>query len=325
MDLEHTITSFLLYVSGNMSLTTRDLYSWALSRLSAHLGNPELKSIKPDDLDSFWSWLRNDYVPTRMSGNTAPLSGRSLENIWTAQRSFFKWCVDTGRLKRRPDLHIRRPEYSETEVEPFTEDEVRRMILCAERTRIARTDGKRTPFTMPRNTARRDVAIIMLLAETGIRVSECARLARGDISFDKSEVTIQPYGTGRKTKYRKLEIGKATREALWEYIAWREHREHKPLADDDVVFISMRGNPMNKDSIRQVIEEIGLAAGVENAHPHRFRHFYTSVMAAEDVGEAELREKLGQTSGKMVRRYTHLHRVKRKKRISIVDVRIRGR
>ena len=76
---------------------------------------------------------------------------------------------------------------------------------------------------------------------------------------------------------------------------------------------------MNKDSIRQVLADIGESAGIPNVHPHRFRHFYASQMAADDMTEFNLMENLGQTSNKMARRYVHLSRTRHKKRASVVD------
>jgi len=313
MDLQRAIETFQLYMSANgYSRTTQELYNWALGLLCEYLENPQLKAIKAADLDHFWSWLRNDYQPKRTNGKTHPLAGRSLENVWTAERSFFKWCEESGRLRKRPDLHIRRSEYAERIVEPLTEDEVNRLIEAAQRTRIANTK-KRTPFTMPRSTAKRDTALIMLLADTGMRASECARLTRADIDFDQSTVTIQAWGTGRKTKQRTLDIGRNTRLALWEYLIWREDREGQAVEPDDFVFRSLCGNPMNKDSIRQVLADIGESAGIPNVHPHRFRHFYASQMAADDMTEFNLMENLGQTSNKMARRYVHLSRTRHKK------------
>lgn len=320
MILSKSIEAFLLSISANgYSQSTRELYAWALGLMSGNLGpDRDIKDIKPEDMDRFWAWVRNEYTPVRKSGSIAPLAGRSLENIWTAERSFFSFCEESGRLKRRPDLRIKRPEYSERIIEPLTEYEILRLLEAARRTKVAQTKT-RTPYTAPRATAKRDIAIIMVLAETGIRVSECSRLKREDIDFDDGLITVQAFGTGRKTKYRRLEIGRKTRLALWDYIAWREEREGHNLEPDDLVFMTLKGNAMNKDSIRQVLNEIGVSAGIPNVHPHRFRHFFASAMAADDMAENELMEKLGQTSDKMARRYVHLNRVRRKPRTSIID------
>jgi integrase len=315
MDLQRTIDTFLIYMSGNgYSKSTEGIYSWALNLLNHYLENPDIKAIKQNDMDRFWSWLRNDYKPTRMNGKKDPLYGPSLENVWTAERTFFKWCQETDRIKKRPDLHIRKPEYAERVIEPVSDNDIERLLEAAQRTRIAKT-ADRAAYTMPRSTAKRDTAIIMLLGETGIRVSECARLVRSDIDWNESTITIQPFGTGRKTKYRVLDIGKKTRMALWDYLMWREEKEKRTIDDDETVFRSLVGNPMNKDSIRQVIDEISKSAGIGHVHPHQFRHFFTSVNAANDMGQEELKEKLGNTSDKAVKRlYPPSFRKKKKTR-----------
>jgi integrase/recombinase XerD len=324
VNLQRAIETFDLYMSGsNYSDTTRDLYAWALGLLVRFLEDPPLLDVGPEDLDRFWGWVRHDYKPHRTNGKTEPLAGRSLENIWTAERSFFGWLTETGRLSKRPDLNIKKPEYAPREILPFTEAEVMRLLEGAKRTKIAKTD-KRTPFTMPRSTAKRDIAMIMVFVDTGIRASELARLKREDIDFNQSEITIQPFGTGRKTKQRALAIGKSTRLALWEYLLHREEKGGYEVEPGELVFVTHREDPMNKDSIRQVINEIGVTAGVPDAHPHRFRHTFASEAAANDVTEFNLMADLGHTTSKMARRYVHL-KDRRRKRDSVMDKIKRGK
>ena len=305
---------FDLYMaSGNYSDTTRVMYRWALRLLISYLKDPQLQAIKPEHLDRFWAYLRHEYVPTRMNGKTHPLSGRSLENIWTAQRSFFSWCIKSGKLKKRPDLLVDQPKYAERIIQPFTPEEVNLLIKHAQRTRPANTD-RRSSFTMPRSTAKRDTAIIMLLADTGMRVSECARLRLADFDIPGSTVTVQPFGTGRKTRQHTQSLSKSTNLALMEYKLQRGD-----LDPDSPFFITIQGNPMNKDSIRGVLSEIGRSAGIPNVHPHRFRHFFLSMRAADGAGEFVLTEELGLTTTKTARHYVHLEKMKRNRPPLIMD------
>ena len=318
MLLSSAIENFLMAKRADgFSPSTINVYSYALKIISGYLDNPELKTVTPDQMTAFWVWVRTDYKPNRTSKKAGPLAGRSLENIWTAERSCFGWCIETGKLKKRPDLHVKKPMYAERTIMPLTEDEINRLLETASYTRIAQTTN-RAPFRMPRPTAKRDIAIIELLTETGIRVSELARLLREDIDFDNGEITIQPYGTGRKTKMRVLPIGRKTRLSLWEYLDQRSEKEEHEIDKDDYVFYSMTGRPMNKDSIRLVLNEIGEQAGVKNVHPHRFRHSFASEMAANEVTEYHLMEMLGHSTTKMAQRYVNIHQ-RKLKRISIVD------
>lgn len=117
MELHKAIEGFLIArTADGYSPETLKMYRWALELISTQLGEMEVGAIRASDLERFWNWVRTDYRPTRMSGDTSPLTGRSLENIWTASRSFFNWAVDTFDLTERPDLKIRRPRYKPNEV-----------------------------------------------------------------------------------------------------------------------------------------------------------------------------------------------------------------
>lgn len=317
MDMRKAVDLFLLSISANgYSKATQDLYSWALALLINYLHNPDIRDITPALLDQFWHWVRNDYKPTRKNKSTAPLSGRSLENIWTAERSFFNWCITTAKIKKRPDEQIKKPRYAEREIMPLSELEIARLLDAAKQTRISVTE-KRTPFTMTRATAKRDIALIMVLVDTGIRVSECARLTKSDINFDSSEITVQPFGSGRKTKHRILTIGKNTRLALWNYILEREEAGEN-IQPDDILFVSKSGRSMDKDSIRHILLAIGSNAGIPNVHPHRLRHTFASEAAIEGANEYELMRDLGQSTAKMARRYVHMQN-RRRNHTSIID------
>ncbi|PKO05655.1 MAG: hypothetical protein CVU41_11350 [Chloroflexi bacterium HGW-Chloroflexi-3] len=222
MRLNKAVDLFLLTIKSNgFSKETVKLYQWSLDFIINKLEKPELASITPDDLTTFWNWIRNEYTPKRQNKRIEPLAGRSLENLWTAERSFFKWCIESGKLNKRPDLHIKKPEYSEREILPLTREEVERLLEAAKYTKIANTTNRKA-FKMKRPTFKRDVAIISVLVDTGCRVSKCARITLDDIDFENLEISIKPFGTGGKTKTRKIPIGRNTKLALLEYKFERE-------------------------------------------------------------------------------------------------------
>jgi integrase len=241
-----------------------------------------------------------------MNKNCSPLSGRSLENIWTAERSFFKWCLEKKYIRKRPDLQIEKPKYCSRIVKPLSCDDVQALLDASQYTKPAQT-SKRKSFVMPRPTAKRDLALIMVLAETGTRVSECARLRWQDIDFKNNLIDIKPFGTGRKTKARILSMGKRTKSALWDYLMYREEKEQEPVDPNDFIFYTVKGVPMDRNSIRCVLGGIGETAGIVNVHPHRFRHFFTSERAVDNTNESTLMYELGVTTTKVVRRYTHIN------------------
>ena len=209
MEFEKAIKGFIISITADgFSPDTIATYRWALSKLCDHLGNPEVNKISESMIKETFVWLRTDYVPRRKNLETGPLTGRSLENIWTAMRSFFNWAELEFEIKR-PDKTIARPRYAKREVEPFTHDEIRRLLSACEKT-VTR-EGKRPSFTMKRHTSLRDACLVMFLLDTGLRVSECARLNVGDIDLETGAVTVKPFRTGQKTKGRVVYFGKTTK------------------------------------------------------------------------------------------------------------------
>jgi site-specific recombinase XerD len=144
------------------SSNTLDMYRWALRLLEERLGNKEIAQIGEADIREFFSWIRTDYVPTRPGGSIKPLAGRSLENIWTATHSFFNFLREEGLVSGKPDHSVRRPVYTPRAIQPFTEEETRKLIKACEYTRPA-ASSRRKAFTMRRSTALIDVAILLVL------------------------------------------------------------------------------------------------------------------------------------------------------------------
>jgi integrase/recombinase XerD len=155
---------------------------------------------------------------------------------------------------------------------------------------------------MKRPTRKRDKAIVLVLLDTGIRVSELARLKLDDINFKTGALHIRPFGSGRKTKGMTVFLGKSARSALWLYVAER-------IDDKDNLFITMKQKPMNRNSIRQIVNNLGVRAGITRAYPHRFRHTFAIQFLRNGGDIFSLQRILGHSSLVMVKEYVRLANV----------------
>lgn len=132
MNLEKAIRGFISYKSAE-GLTDRSLdsYERTLRGWSNHEGDCPLKAINALSLTQYLNWLRSEYTPQRLSGKTHPLSPKTLRNVWITLSSFYSWASQEFGIPN-PMKDVPPSKYKKTEVVPYTQDEVERMLkACA--------------------------------------------------------------------------------------------------------------------------------------------------------------------------------------------------
>jgi integrase/recombinase XerD len=250
-------------LADGYSKNTLDIYDWTMGEMIKVLNNPIITQITLTDLRKFMLHMRVDYK-TRQGEN---LSGSSVENAWKGVRSFFGWAHEVLDVVR-PDNDLPRPKYTSKEIEPFTLEEVKLLIDACRSQEVPGTD-KVKGYKRKRATGLRDKALILLLTDTGLRISEALRLNIEDVSLENYIIKVKPYGSGQKTKARHVPLGKSSRSALWRYLIERDPAPHEP------VFTTHNSiKAMDRGMAFHTIRRLGDRAGVPNAHPHRFRHTF---------------------------------------------------
>jgi integrase/recombinase XerD len=142
----------------------------------------------------------------------------------------------------------------------------------------------------------RDRAILIVLLDTLIRVSELVGLDAKDVDLDESLLRVM--GKGRKE--REVPFGRTAAHALRRYRGVVED-----LRPGDPFFITRYGRRTSRWAIQQMMAHCGRAAGVEGVRcsPHTLRHTGAKrfILAGGDV--FTLQKLLGHTTLVMVRRY----------------------
>ena len=284
LTFEKAVEGFLLTLHAEgYSQSTIAIYKWGLYKLS-NFTPINLQEVKKEHLLEAFSTFRD-----------MDLKPASLQNIWTPMRSFFNWAQNEFQLSR-PDLNIPCPQAVPPIINPFSSDEIRRLLSACNHTKRA-TSQKRESFLMKRPTAERDKAIILFLLDTGVRVSELARITMQDLNLETGEIQIRPFGSGLKSKPRMVYIGKLSRSTLWRYLTGKSKQQ------DIYLFTTSAGYPLNRTSIRQLLVRIGEKAEVPNVYPHRFRHTFAIQYLRNGGDIFTLQRILGHSSLEMVRRY----------------------
>ncbi len=300
MLLSKAVQGFILSKSADgLSPNTADIYRWALDKLITFCGDKDVKRVTTDDLRRWQAWLRSDYKPKDKRPRERLALG-SLQNCHTALKSFYAWASAELHIPRVDN--VKRPSGESPVIRILSESEVRALLKAAETTTTKATEARRA-YTQKRATGSRNVALVLLLLDTGLRIGEVARLRIGDVSLQKSgAVIVAPFGSGRKSKPRVVYLGVVARRALWRYLAERDDS----LDNDAPLFTTDEGKPLSRDRLVQLVRRIGARAGVRWCHPHVLRHTFATEFLRNGGNVFALQQALGHSDLATTRRYITL-------------------
>ena len=265
--------------SEGKSPHTLQVYQYGVEKLIRFTGDQDISAITRADIERFFNELHR-----------SSLSEASIANVWRGIRVLYKWAEQELDAPR-PEKNLPRPQPPDKQIIPYSESECRAMINACDKTSISSSG-----YVMHRPTADRDRAIIFTFLDTGLRVSELARLRIKHLDLVAGEIHVEPFRSGIKSRGRSVYVSDSAKSALWKYLARHKHQE------TDYLFTSGK-HPMNRDSLNKLIRRLGKRADVRNANPHRFRHTF-SIQYLRNGGDIyTLQKLLGHSSWKMCRKY----------------------
>lgn len=294
MRLSQAVDGFLMFRrAGGLRPRTLQLYRHHLDQFTGWAGDPPLEAVKTADIVAFMAWLSGDYRPQRVNGDDSPLSSQSIYNTWTTLKAFTRWAHESLDLPDIMSGKVPRPRVTNDELTPFTVEEVRALL-----TAVKPHKGDRATTGAHYLIALRDLAIILTLLDTGLRASELCDLTLADFHLSSGKVSVTD---GKGGKARTVWIGAHTRPAIWRYL-----QERPELAPEAPLFAAADGRPMTRGALRKKLVKIGRHAGVEDAHPHRYRYTFAIQYLRNGGDVFTLQALLGHTTMTMVRRYLRL-------------------
>src|SRR5918911_118589 len=167
-----------------------------------------------------------------------------------ALRRFFQWAKATGLAKELPTENIKGVASSPRAPRWLEKREVDRLIR-----------------TVERHGNKRDLAIVLTLRHTGIRVSELSSLVLGDVDISerKGSLTVR---SGKGGKFRVLPLNVDARRAIAGYL------EVRPTSSDDHLFIGQRGQGVSSRAVELLVTKYARLAGLDDVTPHTLRHSF---------------------------------------------------
>lgn len=213
------------------SLSTLRYYEDTLTRALVAIGKP-IGVMVSDDLRQYL----NDYEVTRHTSKV------TIDNIRRIMSSFFSWLEDEDYIVKSPMRRIRRVKTAQVTREVFSDEELEALRGACE--------------------SKRDLAMVDLLASTGMRVGELVRLNKGDINFHERECLV----TGKGNKQRPVYFDARAKLHLVEYLASRADAS-------SALFVSLgpSGRRITVGAVELRLRNLGRVSGVRCVHPHKFR------------------------------------------------------
>ncbi|MCF2531713.1 tyrosine-type recombinase/integrase [Yinghuangia soli] len=218
-------------------------------------------------------------VRERTSRTTANQHFRSL-------KTFFGWLVDEEEIDRHPMRTMKAPKPEDTVVPVLADDAILKLLkTCA---------GKEF-------ADRRDTAILMLLLDTGARLSEITLTTIDDADLNQNVLRV--LGKGRRP--RAVPFGRASALAVDRYLrALSRHAGASATEPESPLWIGIKSKrAMGVFGIGQMLGRRAKAAGLEHIHPHQFRHTLAHTWKLQGGGEDELMRIMGWSSRAMLSRY----------------------
>ena len=203
-------------------------------------------------------------------------------------RAFAGWLAEAGYVDAHPLGTFRPGRLPTREVEPIAADDQQRLLEACD---------PRSPLGL------RDLAILSVLLDTGLRSSELCRLRVADLDLASGEVRVRG---GKGARDRTVALGQRARSMVDRYLQLARPWPDDPNPDADRVFLTRQRRPLTRYTLGRVLKRLGVRADVANIHPHRFRHTFgvTYLRAGGDV--LTLQRILGHTTLMMVNHYLHL-------------------
>ncbi len=231
LELGNLIQGFKLSCqTEGLSLKTTEWYNTFLRRFLSFLQLRHLPTdadhINKDHIRAFILYLQSE---ARTPRSEKPLSPATVQGYVRTLKSFFSWTVKEEYLSDSPTAKIPVPKAPVKVINTFSHEQIGKLAQAC-----YRSNGN----------GFRNLAIILLLLDSGIRVSELVNIDYEDVNLAEGWIKISE---GKGGKRRVVPVGSIVQKSLWKYI---NHCRPQPLTQKVTrLLLSDDGLPLTRSGI----------------------------------------------------------------------------
>jgi site-specific recombinase XerD len=176
---------------------------------------------------------------------------------------FFAWAVKSGMAHTNPTDDISNIHLPQRQPKGLDKRDLRRLL------RAVHTSANL-----------RDIAVIEVLAGTGLRVGELLALQVGDVALNErsGKLTVR---RGKHGGYREVPLTADVRAALQNYLVHHSEADY-PSAP---LWLGTRGELSHRSSIVRLLNKYAYQAGIEAFSPHALRHTFATRYLEANPGD----------------------------------------
>lgn len=287
-DLAATVTGWLEHLrharghsDATLEAYARDLRQF-LGWLKQHLGHaPCLGDLGQLGAKGFRAFMA--------SRRKAGLESRSLARTMSALRQFFRWLEAEQTLKNRAVLTLALPKVPHGIPKPLTMQKAAAVVGGG-------------PDAELDWIAARDLAVLLLLYGSGLRIAEALGLEVRQAPLGDNDV-LRIMGKGAKE--RMVPVLPITQDAIARYLRLCPY----PSEPGRPLFLGAKGGPLSPRIIQLLMERLRTDLGLpETATPHALRHSFATHLLARGADLRQIQELLGHVSLSTTQVYTEVDR-----------------
>jgi site-specific recombinase XerD len=280
-EYNYDLAMFLKFIKIRFNMTEEDDFS---NITINDITLSTIKKIKLDDIHAFLSYLTTNYHSKAATRARKVSSIRVFFNYLSAKANLIE--INPAQNLETPKLDKRLPKYLSLE-------ESKKLL-----SNVDNPDNR---------NYLRDLAILTLFLNCGLRLSELVGININDIDFSENKMTV----IGKGNKERTIYLNKACIKALKEYknVRPKEGIKTDKLNSKNALFLSERKERISRRTVQHIVEKELSASGLssKNLSTHKLRHTAATLMY--QYGQVDIRalqEVLGHESISTTEIYTHV-------------------
>lgn len=246
--------------------------------------NPALKSYAVKDLPlSILDQITSEdiveyqrYLELSVEGEYHENGKKAIARKLSPLRGMFQYHYEREYIQRNPMLLVKLPKLKKDKnIVRMNNYEVQAILDAVEHGYEGMSKRQKAYCE---KTKKRDLAILTLMLNTGIRVSECRGLDLSDVDFVVNSLTIVRKGGGQDVIY----FGDDVAKALSDYVNTERALMRPAQEDDNALFYSLQGKRISVDAIERLVRKYAkMSVPNKKITPHKLRSTYGTALYRE--------------------------------------------